>query len=220
MRRYNMNAIIFDVDGTLWDSCQAVANAWNTVFNRYKELNGKTVTAEVAKSFMGKTSEEIFSTLLPDLKRQKMLSIMEECGKEEEVEIAKNGGKLFDNLEKTLQILSQKYDLYIVSNCQAGYVEAFFAYHKLEKYFKDYENSGRTGKPKGENIKLIIERNAIQKCFYIGDTQGDYNATKIAGIPFLYAKYGFGTVDAEVPFINSIEELPEKADSLFQHMEP
>ena len=90
----------------------------------------------------------------------------------------------------------------------------------VEKYFKDYENSGRTGKPKGENIKLIIERNAIQKCFYIGDTQGDYNATKIAGIPFLYAKYGFGIVDAEVPFINSIEELPEKADSLFQHMEP
>lgn len=215
-----MNAIIFDVDGTLWDSCQAVANAWNTVFNRYKELNGKTVTAEVAKSFMGKTSEEIFSTLLPDLEQQKMLSIMQECGKEEEVEIAKNGGKLFDNLEKTLQILSQKYDLYIVSNCQAGYIEAFFAYHKLGKYFKDYENSGRTGKPKGENIKLIIERNAIQKCFYIGDTQGDYNATKVAEIPFLYAKYGFGTVDAEVPFINRIEELPEKAESLFQHMEP
>ncbi len=213
-----MNAIIFDVDGTLWDSCQAVANAWNTVFNRYKELNGKTVTAEVAKSFMGKTSEEIFSTLLPDLETQKMLSIMEECGKEEEVEIAKNGGKLFDNLEKTLQILSQKYDLYIVSNCQAGYIEAFFAYHKLGKYFKDYENSGRTGKPKGENIKMIIERNAIQNSFYIGDTQGDYNATKVAGIPFLYAKYGFGSVDTEVPFINCIEELPEKADSLFANM--
>ena len=48
------NAIIFDVDGTLWDSCQSVANAWNIVFDRYKELNGKTVTAEQAKSFMGK----------------------------------------------------------------------------------------------------------------------------------------------------------------------
>ena len=45
------NAIIFDVDGTLWDSCQSVANAWNIVFDRYKELNGKTVTAEQAKSF-------------------------------------------------------------------------------------------------------------------------------------------------------------------------
>ena len=96
------NAIIFDVDGTLWDSCQSVANAWNIVFDRYKELNGKTVTAEQAKSFMGKTSEEIFSTLLPDLEEQKMLSIMIECGKEEEVEIAKNGGKLFKNLESSL----------------------------------------------------------------------------------------------------------------------
>ena len=95
-----MNAIIFDVDGTLWDSCQAVANAWNTVFNRYKELNGKTVTAEVAKSFMGKTSEEIFSTLLPDLERQKMLSIMEECGKEEEVEMEEEEEKEENQKEK------------------------------------------------------------------------------------------------------------------------
>ena len=87
-----MNAIIFDVDGTLWDSCQAVANAWNTVFNRYKELNGKTVTAEVAKSFMGKTSEEIFSTLLPDLKRQKMLSIMEELMLDIMFEVPKDPG--------------------------------------------------------------------------------------------------------------------------------
>ena len=134
------------------------------------------------------------------------------------MEIAKNGGKLFDNLEKTLQILSQKYDLYIVSNCQAGYIEAFFAYHKLGHYFKDYENSGRTGKPKGENIKLLMEKNHIEKAFYIGDTQGDYNATKIAKIPFLYAKYGFGTVDTEVPYIERIEDLPEKADSLFEKM--
>ena len=212
------NAIIFDVDGTLWDSSQSVANAWNIVFDRYKELNGKTVTAEQAKSFMGKTSEEIFSTLLPDLEEQKMLSIMIECGKEEEIEIAKNGGKLFKNLEKTLQALSQKYDLYIVSNCQAGYIEAFFEYHKLGHYFKDYENSGRTGKPKGENIKLIIQRNHISKCFYVGDTQGDYNATKIAHIPFVYAKYGFGTIDTEVPFIESIEELTQKADSLFENI--
>ncbi len=213
-----MNAIIFDVDGTLWDSCQAVANAWNTVFDRYKELNGKKVTAEEAKSFMGKTSEEIFTALLPDIEEQKRIAITEECGKQEEVEISKNGGKLFDNLEKTLQILSQKYDLYIVSNCQAGYIEAFFDYHKLGHYFKDYENSGRTGKPKGENIKLIMQRNNIKKAFYIGDTQGDYNATKIANIPFLYAKYGFGTIDTEVPFIENIEQLPQKADSLFQTM--
>ena len=63
-----------------------------------------------------------------------------------------------------------------------------------------------------------MQRNHIEKAFYIGDTQGDYNATKIANIPFLYAKYGFGTIDTEVPFIESIEQLPQKADSLFQTM--
>lgn len=209
------NAIIFDVDGTLWNSCQTVTNAWNIVFDRHKELNGKKITASEIRSFMGKTPEEIFSAIFPDLEEQKRLKIADECGEQEEIEIVNHGGKLFDNLEETLQILSQKYDLYIVSNCQKGYIEAFFEYHKLGKYFKDYENSGRTGKPKGENIKLIIQRNDIKKAFYIGDTQGDYNAAKIAEIPFLYAKYGFGTIDTEVPFIESIEQLPQKADSLF-----
>lgn len=209
------NAIIFDVDGTLWDSCQAVTNAWNTILTMHKELNGKQVTLPEVKSFMGKTTEEIFTALLPDLEQEHRMQIAEECGNQEEKEIAKHGGNLFAHLEETLQILYQKYDLYIVSNCQAGYIEAFFSYHKLDHYFKDYESSGKTGKPKGENIKLIIQRNHIEKAFYIGDTQGDYNASKIAGIPFLYAKYGFGTVDAEVPFIESITQLPDKADDFF-----
>ena len=210
------NAVIFDVDGTLWDSCQAVTNAWNTAISKYLQLQKNIVTLEMVRGFMGKTTPEIGSALFPDMEFEKMLSIMEQCGKGEEIEIAKNGGILFDDLENTLQILSQKYDLYIVSNCQAGYIEAFFDYHKLGHYFKDYENSGRTGKPKGENIKLILQRNPIAKAVYIGDTQGDYEATKIAQIPFIYAEYGFGTVNASVPSVKNMKQIPSQVDSILQ----
>ena len=202
-----MNAIIFDVDGTLWDSCQAVANAWNTVFDRYKELNGKKVSAQEAKSFMGKTSEEIFTALLPDIEAQKRIAITEECGKQEEVEIAKNGGKLFDNLEKTLQILSQKYDLYIVSNCQAGYIELFLEKTALTPYITDFECPGNTGLGKGPNIKLIIERNHLNAPLYIGDIPGDQAASKEAGIPFCHATYGFASVEAPDYTIQQFSDL-------------
>ena len=88
-----------------------------------------------------------------------------------------------------------------------GYIEAFYKSHGLEKYFTDYENPGRTGLSKGENIKLVIERNNLKKPVYVGDTNGDYLATKVAGIPFIHAKYGFGKIEDQVIEINDIREL-------------
>nr|WP_275951711.1 HAD-IA family hydrolase [Flavonifractor plautii] len=98
--------------------------------------------------------------------------------------------------------------MFIVSNCQDGYIEAFFQAHGLGKFFKDYENPGRTGKPKGDNIALVVQRNGLKKPLYIGDTQGDYNAATQAGVPFLHAAYGFGHIDREVPHVDAFADIP------------
>ncbi|WP_306416999.1 HAD family hydrolase [Halobacillus sp. Marseille-P3879] len=95
----------------------------------------------------------------------------------------------------------------MVSNCQDGYIEAFYKYHKLEKYFDDYENPGRTGLSKGENIQLIIDRNNLSAPVYVGDTEGDRKAAVYAGIPFVYAQYGFGQVSGYDEVIESFDEL-------------
>ena len=71
----------------------------------------------------------------------------------------------------------------------------------------DYENPGRTGLSKGENINLIIERNNLDSPVYVGDTAGDFTAAKYAGIPFIYAKYGFGQVTEYDDVIEKFEEL-------------
>ncbi|HBG8137819.1 TPA: HAD family hydrolase, partial [Clostridioides difficile] len=123
--------------------------------------------------------------------------------------LSENGAKLFDDIENTLKLLSKKYKLFIVSNCQAGYIESFLKAHKLEQYFVDFECPGNTGLHKGENNKLIIERNKLKNPIYIGDTQGDANSAKFAGIPFIYAKYGFGNVDVYDYFIDSFKDLLE-----------
>ncbi len=95
----------------------------------------------------------------------------------------------------------------VVSNCQHGYIEAFYKYHSLEKYFLDYENPGRTGLSKGENIKLIIKRNDLTSPVYVGDTEGDLDASEFAGVPFVYAKYGFGKVSKYDYVIENFNEL-------------
>ena len=99
--------------------------------------------------------------------------------------------------------------MYIVSNCQDGYVPAFLHAHKLEEYFVDIEMSGRTGLDKGNNIALLMKRNRIKTAVYVGDTDGDEKAARFAGIPFIYAGYGFGKAVSPDAVIMDIRELPE-----------
>ena len=129
--------------------------------------------------------------------------------------IEEHGGILFDGLEETLAALKEEYFLAIVSNCQEGYIEAFLKHHKLEKYFDDTENYGRTKRCKGDNIRLLVERNNLD-AVYVGDTMGDYDATMQAGLPFIHAAYGFGTVPEGTAKINDIRELPEKVKEIFK----
>ena len=199
------DGIIFDLDGTLWDSTAEVAKTWTSVIAKYN-LNRKEVTVEDLKPCMGKLLDEIASILLPELDPKKQMQVIKECCEYENEYLGEYGATLYDKLEDTLKELSKNNKLFIVSNCQDGYIECFFKAHKLDKYFIDYECPGRTGLPKGENIKLIVERNNLKNPVYVGDTQGDANAAKLANVPFIFAKYGFGNVDE---FFNSIESFDE-----------
>lgn len=199
------DGIIFDLDGTLWDSTAEVAKTWTSVIAKYN-LNRKEVTVEDLKPCMGKLLDEIASILLPELDTKKQMQVIKECCEYENEYLGEYGATLYDKLEDTLKELSKNHKLFIVSNCQDGYIECFFKAHKLDKYFIDYECPGRTGLPKGENIKLIVERNNLKNPVYVGDTQGDANAAKLANVPFIFAKYGFGNVDE---FFNSIESFDE-----------
>ena len=100
-----------------------------------------------------------------------------------------------------------KYDLYIVSNCQAGYIESFIEHYSLQEFFKDFECSGNTGMTKYENINSILKRNNILKAIYVGDTQKDYESAIKNELPFILAEYGFGNCDRYYKKIKDISEL-------------
>ncbi|MBU5487436.1 HAD family hydrolase [Clostridium sp. MSJ-8] len=201
-----IDSIIFDLDGTLWDSSENVVNSFNEVLEKCDDIK-KLITVEDMKSVMGMLLDDIAKKFWPYLTDERRDEVQKACTSNEVKYLEKHGGILFEGLEETLKILSEKYKLFIVSNCQVGYIEAFYKSHGLEKYFTDYENPGRTGLSKGENIKLVIERNNLKKPVYVGDTNGDYLATKVAGIPFIHAKYGFGKIEDQVIEINDIREL-------------
>jgi phosphoglycolate phosphatase len=120
------------------------------------------------------------------------------------------GGELYDGLEDTLQYLSGKYKLFIVSNCQNGYIDIFFKLSKLEHYFMGHQCYGTKGQPKAENIKDVVYDYQLTAPVYVGDTIGDYNAAQKAGVPFIFANYGFGMVDGyQIATISKLSELKE-----------
>lgn len=125
---------------------------------------------------MGLPMYDIAAKLFPSLSEDVRNQLMDELCEFENGYLEKRGGVLYDGLEETLTQLQKNYKLYIVSNCQDGYIEAFIKAHHMEKYFEDTECWGRTRLSKGESNKILIARNHLKNPIYVGDTAGDYQS--------------------------------------------
>lgn len=202
-----MKNIIFDVDGTLWDTTEVVAEAWNRAVKEVG-ITAANVTPDLLKKEFGKPMDVIANNLFHDASEREKKLLLEKCCEYEHDALTQNTDNLlFPEVKETIMKLSEKYGLFIVSNCQSGYIELFMKKVGIEKYIIDHECFGNTGKCKGENIKLIIERNNLEDVVYVGDTQGDYEATVYSNVPFVFAEYGFGNAPNCYLAISEIKEL-------------
>lgn len=188
-----MDSIIFDVDGTLWDSTESVAASWNKAIREHSSLNLTLEPVSLSRVF-GKTMTEIADTLFPSLSADERMKLLEVCFDEENRYLKDHPGILYPDVARTLKKLASRYPLYIVSNCQCGYIEVLLRTTGLGPYIKDHLCFGETQVPKGETIRKLIVKNRLQSPVYVGDTQGDADSCKTAGIPFIFAEYGFGDV--------------------------
>ena len=199
--------LIFDLDGTLWDSSANVAVSWNSVI-RTQKLDMPDLTGADIQAVMGKTMEEIALTLFPDYNETERKTFFDECQAFENEYISKHGGLLFPYIRETLSELKERgYKMAIVSNCQTGYINAFLKSMNMKEFFCDIEEWGNTLRPKADNIRLVMERNGFDKAFYIGDTRKDMEASIGAGIPFIHAAYGFGAIEEAEKAITGFAQL-------------
>ncbi|WP_423146082.1 HAD family hydrolase [Rubrolithibacter danxiaensis] len=201
------DSIIFDLDGTLWDSTVSVAEAWQAAKDKVGYIE-EEITPEAVAGIAGMPYDAIYDKLFPALSQEKRNEFKEICAKKELEVLAEKGGILYPELEKTLAYLSEKYRLFIVSNCQTGYIEVFLKLHQLEQYFEGHQCYGTKNMPKAENIKDIVKDHDLKASVYIGDTMGDYESSKKAGVPFIFAAYGFGKVNEDqVASLEKFEDL-------------
>ena len=188
-----MDSLIFDIDGTLWDSRALVAEGFNLQL-RDEGMERYAVDAERLKGLFGKTMTEIADALFPDQPKQIRYPLMERCMVREDRHLAQDPCHIgYPKICETLEALHQTHRLFIVSNSQKGYPELCIEKLGISPYIQGHLCFGDTGTTKGQTIRTLMEKYNITDCAYIGDTQGDYEATLEAGVPFLWAAYGFGT---------------------------
>lgn len=216
MNRKTCDGIIFDLDGTLWDATYVLTDSWNQAYKNVNPLGTHMVTRKELCDCMGLLIPDIAAKLYPEHNKEMQLAIMEQAIAIEGQMLLEKGGKLYPDMKETLcKLKDEGYSLFVVSNCQAGYIETFIKAHHLEGIFFDIECPGNTGLLKADNIKLVVERNHLEMPVYVGDTITDATAAHTAGVPFIHAAYGFGTVEKCEGSVSSLKELPTLIKAVF-----
>ncbi len=190
--KHNYDAIIFDIDGTLWDANTTCAKAWRSVLKAKGE--DLIITKDDIGAVTGKPFDECVRTVLPELCK-KYPDLITELNQAEQVAIAKHGGQLYQGVPDAIIALSKKYKIFLLSNCQEQYLYDFIQFSGLKDVLTGYDCNGIAKAPKEQMLQAMITKYNLQNPVYVGDTELDYKACQKAQVPFLYAAYGFGQVN-------------------------
>ncbi len=206
------DGIILDIDGTIWNTTGIVAVAWNKAIDDSK-TGAKKINAQDLQREFGKTMDVIADDLWPNLSKSQKEILLSNCCTEEHVALKNNTLDItYPTVVETIKELSAASNFFVVSNCQDGYIQLMLEKTGLEDYVKDFECFGRTGKGKAENIQMLVQRNQLTSPVYVGDIQGDCDACRQAGVPFIWAAYGFGNVSDYVAKLEKFSDLIEAVE--------
>ena len=165
MTRYD--AIIFDIDGTLWNASPASAKGWNLGLAKLG-IDREISVAEI-EMVAGTPYEQCVDILLPGLKEKysELLDTIEGF----EIEVMKSeGGKFFDGVIEGINKLADVYMIFLVSNCQDWYLGLFLDFSGLKPMLTGFDCNGMSGLPKNEMLSRMKDRYSLKNPVYIGDT--------------------------------------------------
>lgn len=187
------DSLIFDMDGTLWDAVDLYVESWNIVFKRIG--HNRTVVREDVMKMVGKDGTKVIAAMMPDFDEQKRTDVYAEVNEWRRVLIPQKGGVLYDGVIDGSTALSAKYPLFILSNCATGIIRKFIDWAGIDALITAELAYGVNNMPKEYNINLLKQQHGLQNPVYIGDTAGDGEQSRLAGVPFVFVSYGFGTTD-------------------------
>ncbi len=203
----NKHIYLFDLDGTLIDSSPEIIKTYNAVFLKH---NIEPIR-EVSIDLIGPPLKETMSMLVPLDHEHKLESLINDF-----IDLYDNKfcyeSLLYKGAYEMLNNLSKHKKLILITNKRLIPTEKILSslgiMHFFEKYFS-LDSNDQLLINKSLLIKDVLEKMKLDssKCIYIGDTEGDFNASRDNNIDFIFAKYGYG--DSRIKFLNEISDISD-----------
>lgn len=203
----NPDSLIFDMDGTLWDN----VDSYKFVWNKGLEANGfeKRVSRKDLIGLMGKELNVMLDTIIPEATETVKNDVFEEINRQYRLLAPNMKPRVYDGVLEGLEKLSEKYPLFLLSNCEEGGLVKFMNHTQTHHLITDYMEHGQNLQPKSVNMNLLKERHNLKNPFYVGDTDSDSKACADAGVPFVFVTYGFGKTDNFALQFDSFSQLTD-----------
>lgn len=209
-----LQSLIFDMDGTLFQTEKILELSLDDTFNHLRSLNlWDTVTPiDKYREIMGVPLPKVWEALLPnhsnEIREQTDAYFLERL-----VENIRNGkGALYSNVEEVFSYLKENnYFIYIASNGLTEYLQAIVSYYNLDNWVTEtFSIQQIQTLNKGDLVKTIIKKYDIKRAAVIGDRLSDINAAKDNGLIAIGCNFDFAQEDelAQADFvINDLMEL-------------
>ena len=209
--------LIFDVDGTLWDACDNILIAQNEVIS--KELGiDNYLNMDILNRVMGLELEEIARVFFPQLEEKYAIELTNKGMANEAKYLSEHGGNMYDQVPETLEELSKKYRLFIITNGVKSTQDGRFGISPITKYFEKIFISEVIGAEKPSKVFFDAVENGIEgycreKAIVIGDSlSSDIKGALNAGIDCIW----YNPIKKEAPegwqithIVESFEEILE-----------
>lgn len=198
------DAVVFDIDGTLWNASGSSARGWNRALAQLG-IKGN-VSAEQIAMVAGNPYEKCVDTLLPGMRaaNPKLLETLSAC---ERTSVERDGGVIFDGALEAVAQLAGDHEVFLVSNCQDWYLELFLRFSGLGPLLSGVDCNGRSGLAKSEMLLRMKHAHSWASPVYVGDTASDEAATESANMTYVHVSWGFGQPKGTPTIVNSFAEL-------------
>ena len=206
-----IKAIIFDLDGTLIDSVDDLANSVNYTLGR---LDLPLHTREEIKSFVGDGVQKLIKRSLGQTHMEKFDDAFAIFMKHYGVHCTDNT-VLYPKVAETISFLAEKYSLAVLTNKSATFSHKILKALKIDSYFKEVlgGDSLPTKKPDPAGILYLADKWGLapDQLVMVGDHATDIEVGQRAGCKTVFIEGGIGETRGLKPdfVINSMDELPD-----------
>lgn len=206
------DSLIFDMDGTLWDAVDTYAESWNLIFQKHDIK--RNIKRDDLLHVIGLDGKRLTQVLLPEFDEKRGMEIYYEVNQVRREILPTSGGMVYKGVTEGIKQLSTRYKVFVLSNCAVGIIPLFLNWAAITDYVTDVLAYGTNQMPKNYNMHLLMDKHGLKSPVYIGDTNGDAEQTRIAGLPFTFVSYGFGNTDDYDQKFDDFESLSQYYMSL------